>query len=213
MAMPLAPGLAPTHHRRWGVSLRPPRPDEPRGWYKEFLTRWTAYLETLVCPPGSRPTSTVTTEQLARVRPGILRSTVLGGGNEAEQSTSSNTVVGTEVPHGRRRGVLVSAPAQKRRRTVAPGRPSPRSPSSSAASPSPGGQPDALPAAKRPRECTPLQSRQRHRPREESAAAGPPARWQCTLLGWVTSPATQEEEEEAAAAHPKHGRAAQGAPT
>ena len=210
--MPLATGLAPTHHRRWGVRLRPPRPDEPRGWYDDFLARWTAYLETLVCPPGSRPMSAVTTEQLARVRPGVQRAAVPGAGNEAEQSTSSVNTVGTEVPHGSRGRTALTTPAQKRRRTVGPGRPSPGLPSATADSPSPGGLPVTPPAVD-----TPAQSRCRQRPQEDTAVAGRPKPRQHTLLCCVRSPMTQDEDEEAAA-HPdqaaaRQGRAPQGAPT
>ena len=57
MAVPLCAGLAPSHHRRWAVRLAAPGPDEPQGWYEDFITRWRAYLETLARPRGSRPTA------------------------------------------------------------------------------------------------------------------------------------------------------------
>ena len=69
MALPLAPGLAPTHHKRWSVRVLAPTAEEPQGWYTDFVTRWRAFTEALVCPPGSRPMSEVTEDLLMRVRP------------------------------------------------------------------------------------------------------------------------------------------------
>ena len=51
---PLSPGLEDSHHCRWSVRVRPPRGDEPQGWYEEFIRRWRAYLETQAAP-RSRP--------------------------------------------------------------------------------------------------------------------------------------------------------------
>lgn len=69
MAVPLAPGLAPTHHKRWSVRVLAPTPEEPQGWYTDFVARWRAYTEALVCPPGSRPMSEMSEDLLMRVRP------------------------------------------------------------------------------------------------------------------------------------------------
>ena len=66
--LPLAPGLAPTHHKRWSVRVLAPAATEPQGWYDDFVARWRAYTEALVCAPGSRPMSEVSEELLARVR-------------------------------------------------------------------------------------------------------------------------------------------------
>ena len=72
MAVPLCAGLAPSHHRRWAVRLAAPGPDEPQGWYEDFITRWRAYLETLARPRGSRPTAEVPLLHAARIRPRLL---------------------------------------------------------------------------------------------------------------------------------------------
>ena len=87
----LARGLAPSHHKRWTVKLVAPAATEPQGWYEDFLGRWGAYVRALVCPPGSRPMSEVTPEQLTRIRPGLQRTSVaesLG----ADVATSSSAV-------------------------------------------------------------------------------------------------------------------------
>ena len=91
MAMPLSAGLAPTYHKRWSVRVLAPAPGEPRGWYDDFLARWRAYTETLVCPPGSRPSTEVTAEQLARVRPGLKQPSLLDV--TAELASGSHSVV------------------------------------------------------------------------------------------------------------------------
>ena len=92
MAVPLSPGLAPTHHKRWSVRVLAPAPAEPRGWYDDFLARWRAYIETLVSPPGSRPTAEVTADQLARVRPALICTPTVGDG--ATSSTLGATLMG-----------------------------------------------------------------------------------------------------------------------
>jgi hypothetical protein len=51
---PLAPGLADTHHTRWSVRLVPPGPDQPRGWYDAFVSRWRTYLATQAQPTGQQ---------------------------------------------------------------------------------------------------------------------------------------------------------------
>ena len=88
----LASGLAPSHHRRWTVRVVAPATTDPQGWYLEFLARWRAYTRTLVCPPGSRPMSEVTPEQLFRIRPGLQQlSPVVSGG--ADEASSSSTLL------------------------------------------------------------------------------------------------------------------------
>ena len=67
--MPLCPGLAPSHHRRWSVRVMAPGAGEPQGWYAEFVQRWRAFLEVLAQPRGSQPMVEVSAEQVARVRP------------------------------------------------------------------------------------------------------------------------------------------------
>ena len=57
---PLSPGLEDSHHCRWSVRVRPPRLDEPQGWYVEFTARWRAFLANLTTPrqrPSSSPAS------------------------------------------------------------------------------------------------------------------------------------------------------------
>lgn len=42
---PLAPGMYPSHHLRWGVSICAPEPEDPSGgWYAVFRTRWLEFL-------------------------------------------------------------------------------------------------------------------------------------------------------------------------
>lgn len=104
VSAPLSAGLAPSHHRRWSVRVVAPEVGQPRGWYEEFVGRWQAYLEVMARPRGSRPMSSVSPVQLARVRPGLL-----GGGSE-EASSSSTLVSGRGSPPGkRRRGMPPSA--------------------------------------------------------------------------------------------------------
>ena len=109
MSTPLSVGLAPTYHKRWSVRLQAPSAGEPRGWYDDFLARWRAYIETLVCSPGSRPTTEVTAEQLARVRPALSTTTaaaVAATPRPAEAvmpgSTSSSPVAPLRAPPRRR---------------------------------------------------------------------------------------------------------------
>ena len=88
MALPLAPGLAPTHHKRWSVRVMAPTAEEPQGWYTDFVARWRAYTEALVCPPGSRPMSEVTEDLLKRVRPELRQEP--GEIMEAAEAASSS---------------------------------------------------------------------------------------------------------------------------
>ena len=91
MAAPLAPGLAPTHHKRWSVRVMAPRAEEPQEWYTDFVARWRAYTEALVCPPGSRPMSELSEDLLTRVRPGLRQP--LGGAEAADAASSSSALV------------------------------------------------------------------------------------------------------------------------
>ena len=111
--VPLCPGLAPTHHRRWSVRLVAPSAGEPQGWYQEFLRRWRAYLEVLAHPKGSHPMAGVTVEQVARVRP---REDAWGFAEPMVTQT-------TEQGRGRRRGRSrdrEEGHSSKRRRAAAP---------------------------------------------------------------------------------------------
>ena len=93
MAAPLGPGLAPTHHRRWGLRVMAPGSAEPQGWYEDFVTRWRAYLEMLVCAPGSRPLSQVIPTQLLRVRPGVGQPPLASSQMNQDVASSSRAVV------------------------------------------------------------------------------------------------------------------------
>ena len=54
MQCPLAPGVAPSHHIRWSVTIMPPSPEEAQGWYTEFRRRWLEFLATQALPAGVR---------------------------------------------------------------------------------------------------------------------------------------------------------------
>eukprot|EP00667_Euglena_gracilis_P022592 EG_transcript_25222 len=54
--LPLAPGLPCSHHLRWSVQITPPPAGSPDLWYREFTSRWKAYLLSLANPAPS-PTS------------------------------------------------------------------------------------------------------------------------------------------------------------
>ena len=52
----LAPGVPERHHLRWSVRVKPPQAGEPREWYDEFVTRWRAYLASVLeAPTRGRP--------------------------------------------------------------------------------------------------------------------------------------------------------------
>ena len=109
---PLSRGLAPSHHRRWTVRVKPPAEGEPQGWYLEFVGRWRAYVRALVCPPGSRPMSEVTPELLAQIRPGqrCVFPTVC---EAADVATSSSSPVRTDG--GPEPGLLAGRPPERLR--------------------------------------------------------------------------------------------------
>ena len=48
MQFPLAPGLPASHQLRWSVRVRRPELGEATGWYDDFVTRWRAYLASLL---------------------------------------------------------------------------------------------------------------------------------------------------------------------
>jgi ribonuclease HI len=219
MAVPLGPGLAPTHHRRWAVRVTAPAQAEPQGWYEDFVQRWRAYLETLVCPPGSRPMSQVSQAQLARVRPAAGRPrTPLAPVADAEMASSSTAVLGPAAPV---LPVAVPAPddgpprrPRKRRCTAqvhadAPPAPGDHQRSSSAEHDAP---PAATPSRTAPAVPAPA-ARRRPRPREDDVDPSPAARRQRTLLGWVRPPPAAPAEDHAEPAAPRHGRAVAGPPT
>ena len=232
MATPLAPGLAPSHHRRWSVRVMAPAAAEPQGWYTDFVARWRAYTEALVCPPGSRPMSEVSEDLLLRVRPELRKRA--GTVVEADSATSS-TAVKTQssatpsVARSRRQ-----AQVRRRPREVAAG-PDPPQAQSSTRSPACTSK-QATPRSRRSREAdgglapqpeerqvnatarspspasvTPRQIR----PREVDVAVGPPLRRQCTLLSWLRPPAAPPENPVGPAdpCAARHGRATAGPPT
>jgi hypothetical protein len=200
-ALPLAPGLMPTHHRRWSVRVAAPAAGEPRGWYDTFVERWRAYLEAFVCPPGSRPMSRVSPAQLARVRPGVVptnTTVAIAGADEASSSTAVTGAAGIPAASGAAPALPARTPRATRKRPRPAGEAQPRrrrptatAAAPTAANPSAGGQ---------------------LRAREEPSTPGPPTRRQRTLLGWV-QPAAGEAAAHAAPAAPRHGRAVEGPPT
>ena len=68
-----------------------PRAEEPQEWYTDFVARWRAYTEALVCPPGSRPMSELSEDLLTRVRPGLRQP--LGRAEAADAASSSSALV------------------------------------------------------------------------------------------------------------------------
>ena len=45
MHQPIAPGMYPSHHLRWGITIVAPDPaDTAQGWYDVFKSRWRAFL-------------------------------------------------------------------------------------------------------------------------------------------------------------------------
>ena len=51
-----SPGVPERHHLRWSVRVKPPQAGEPREWYDEFVTRWRAYLASVLeAPTRGRP--------------------------------------------------------------------------------------------------------------------------------------------------------------
>jgi hypothetical protein len=118
-ALPLAPGLMPTHHRRWSVRVAAPAAGEPRGWYDTFVERWRAYLEAFVCPPGSRPMSRVSPAQLARVRPGVVptnTTVAIAGADEASSSTAVTGAAGIPAASGAAPALPARTPPATRKR-------------------------------------------------------------------------------------------------
>ena len=93
LALPLSPGLAPTHHRRWSVRVAAPAPGDPQGWYLEFSARWRAYLEVFAQPPGSRPMASVSVELQARVHPVQSRSPATTAALWPDVASRSTTTV------------------------------------------------------------------------------------------------------------------------
>jgi hypothetical protein len=128
-ALPLAPGLMPTHHRRWSVRVAAPAAGEPRGWYDTFVERWRAYLEAFVCPPGSRPMSRVSPAQLARVRPGVVptnTTVAIAGADEASSSTAVTGTAGIPAASGAAPSLPARSPPATRERPRPAGEAQPR---------------------------------------------------------------------------------------
>ena len=52
---PLAPGLPPSHCRRWGLRIIPPTPTSPWPAYDVFIERWQARMRALAAAPPPPP--------------------------------------------------------------------------------------------------------------------------------------------------------------
>ena len=136
MAVPLCAGLAPSHHRRWAVRLMAPGRDEPQGWYRDFLSRWKAYLETMARPRGSRPTTGVTVAQAALIQPQPLLDTM-------DEATSEEAVALLSGSAQQDSGAVpleedeVAPPAKRRRPSAAARVPRQPAPSSKRSAPAP----------------------------------------------------------------------------
>ena len=111
MAMPLAPGLAPSHHRRWSVRVMAPAAAEPQGWYTDFVARWRAYTEALVCPPGSRPMSEVSEDLLMRVRPALRQRSEMVVAVDSATSSAAVATQSSATPSVARRRRQAQVPA------------------------------------------------------------------------------------------------------
>lgn len=135
--MPLAPGLAPSHHRRWSVRVMAPAAADPQGWYTDFVARWRAYTEALVCPPGSRPMSEVSEDLLMRVRPELRRRS---GTVVVADGATSSTAMATQssaTPSVARRRRQAQVPAGSLAHEGEPATPQLRRPRVVAAGPDP----------------------------------------------------------------------------
>ena len=206
---PLAPGLGDTHHRRWSVRIRPPRRNEPQGWYTEFTARWRAYLATHL-PAARQPQPRPTTH---------------AGPDDSTSSSNVSFVLPTLPPPGmdthvggtpaspapaapvrpQTAGSTANRPQRPRMGT----RPSAKRP---AAAPAAVGTPTA--------HSTPTGTA-RARPRAASATPPPPARRRQTdLRSWAQQRPAPPPDQEAMPPQevpppvtPPHGRAAAGPPT
>ena len=198
MQTPLSAGLAPSHHRRWAVRVVAPAADQPRGWYEEFVGRWRAYLEVLACPPGSRPLSSVTSEQAVRIRP-VVQTAQVEIATALQQGLEQR---GCGAPQGVQEFAAAAGQDTQRR-----GRPREE------------GQDGDHPASKRQRPASPRPRRttiRRKRPRsptaENSPRTTPAYTRQRTLHGWL-QPQRENDDSPPSTEGPGHGRAVEGPPT
>ena len=201
MQTPLSAGLAPSHHRRWAVRVVAPAADQPRGWYDEFVARWRAYLELLACPSGSRPLSSVTAEQVGRIRP-------------AAQPTQTEHAVPT--PPSQELGGCQGPPGEMEQEAVVMQEPTRRG------RPREERQDEDHPARKRQRPASPGQRHdpRRKRPRSPTEERSPrttlKSSRQRTLHGWIRPQmelADQGREPPTGPEDIRHGRAVEGPPT
>ena len=116
LQQPISPGLPPSHHIRWGVSIIPPAPGAPRAWYDAYNDRWQAYLKAVF--KGSH----------APVAP--LPVAVPPDADMATSSTDSLPSPAPPATHQQRPTSSATA-ASKRRRSppCSPPRPRPKQPS------------------------------------------------------------------------------------
>ena len=218
---PLCGGLAPSHHRRWAVRVLAPAAGEPGGWYAEFVDRWRAYLEVLVRPVGSRPTTMITAEQAARIRPEEGMGEPPGSMRQLAPSAR-----GVDSPHRGGEGPTVAPPTEVT---------SPNDGSRTVAA----GPPDvdlaerAVVSQRRSREAQQAEDdRERKRRRPSSpqrrsmkrgrtsegaeAEAAPPRCRQKTMQAWLRPrelPGSGVEESPEGPLGPQQGRAVEGPPT
>ena len=208
MSLPLSPGLAPTHHRRWAVRVAAPAPGEPQGWYEEFSARWRAYLEAFAQPPGSRPMSSVSSELLARVhpeQPRPLGAVAVPGIEVASNSQAATVLVGGSPPP---QPTPSSSPRPRKRRQVEQARPNnvapsdpvhpapPAAPCSQTAPQSP--TTHHVPATNRQRPVASSQSVCRACPRRRMATAGRASAASSSVVrNTQTSPPRRPREAEA----------------
>jgi hypothetical protein len=195
MHAPLAPGLTPSHHLRWGVRIRPPGPDEPHGWYTDFVQRWHAYIVDLL-PGDPAPSQPAPQPQLD---PAAASSS-----SARWPATATAPAPAPPAIHRRPRTAPADteAPPPKRRRgrAAGPGPPPAAAPMPPAAQPAPparGRLPKTAPAA------LAASASAVSRPRD--------------LRSWLTAAAPAGTEDSTAASPPSpapgHGRAVQGPPT
>ena len=140
---PLAPGMYPSHHLRWGVTISAPAPDDPsRGWYDDFTTRWRAFLA----------------EQALGIHVPATRSAGPSSQPAAAASSSSAQLDSAPAPH-----IPATGARPKRLRASTPAHTSPTRAAASSASKSSRRTTAQLASATASRQPVTRTSRKRHR--------------------------------------------------
>ena len=151
MLRSLVPGVLDARHNCWPVQVTRPKPQEPQGWYEEFVTRWKAYLSSLASPRGAAAISSI-------------QHSPSSAELEAAQEASSESSSEPERELRRPRPETTTHPAEKKRRVAPPSRPRKRRTSGPIP---PGDTPTQRPAKRLRRTQSPA--------KQQQAVAKPPA--------------------------------------